>query len=121
MAAFNIQEALIWKEKIELVIDQVCFIFKQSFWILHVFPPCRDPVNGLCTFDILSTCSIRNRRLQMVTNMCLLNINLEWITGGMLLLQTMKVSKCLFGIISFSSMTIQICKHEFSFFFFFSY
>lgn len=26
MAAFNIQEALIWKEKIEYVIDQVCFI-----------------------------------------------------------------------------------------------
>jgi len=25
MAAFNIQEALIWKEKIEYVIDQVCF------------------------------------------------------------------------------------------------
>lgn len=24
MAAFNIQEALIWKEKIESVIDQVC-------------------------------------------------------------------------------------------------
>lgn len=26
MAAFNIQEALIWKEKIEYVIDQVSFI-----------------------------------------------------------------------------------------------
>lgn len=25
MAAFNIQEALIWKEKIEYVIDQVCY------------------------------------------------------------------------------------------------
>jgi len=24
MAAFNIQEALMWKEKIECVIDQVC-------------------------------------------------------------------------------------------------
>jgi len=30
MAAFNIQEALLWKEKIELAIDQVCCF--QTSW-----------------------------------------------------------------------------------------
>lgn len=29
MAAFDIQEALNWKEKIETVIDQVCISWKQ--------------------------------------------------------------------------------------------
>lgn len=34
----------------------------------------------------------------MATNMFLLNINLGWIMGGLLLHRTMKVSKCLFVI-----------------------
>lgn len=39
MAAFNIQEALIWKEKIESVIDQVCPILLSHpvFAIISVF------------------------------------------------------------------------------------
>jgi hypothetical protein len=35
MAAFNIQEALIWKEKIELVIDQVCCL-ETALFVLEI-------------------------------------------------------------------------------------
>lgn len=40
MAAFNIQEALIWKEKIELVIDQV-------YYLIHSGNLCLLPVNSV--------------------------------------------------------------------------
>lgn len=38
MAAFNIQEALIWKDKIEFVIDQVCFLWLHSLFPLPSLP-----------------------------------------------------------------------------------
>lgn len=37
MAAFNIQEALIWKEKIELVIDQVDYNIRFLCIMYHPF------------------------------------------------------------------------------------
>lgn len=42
MAAFNIQEALIWKEKIETAIDQVCVSWKQ----FHINLPLKSLIHG---------------------------------------------------------------------------
>lgn len=110
MAAFNIQEALVWKEKIEYVIDQVIVfgLLLINMIIFHL--PCALHISSYLTRDnfcflafhelmgtglivYIDVCSIKVHKLQMGTNMFLLNINLEWIMGGLLPHQTMKVSK----------------------------
>ncbi|RVW64384.1 Protein enhanced disease resistance 2 [Vitis vinifera] len=82
MAAFNIQEALLWKEKIESVIDQATEF--RTDYVLMVF-------------------SIRTYKLLMEINIFHLNINLGWIMEGLLPHQTMKVS----NIFSFLSLMLR--------------
>jgi hypothetical protein len=48
MAAFNIQEALLWKEKIELVIDQVYFL--HTSLIYRYMGSCGKLI---CVLDVL--------------------------------------------------------------------
>lgn len=106
MAAFNIQEALIWKEKIEHVIDQVCSLklltptppqsWKKGLPMLFLYFIQHLPfILWKDAFKISVICSIRNHWAPMVINFIPLVTNLGWITEGMVRPLIRKVSKYL--------------------------